>query len=98
MLNVVALFVATAVFAVQGLSIDAPPPSSPALAGDLVIYRFRNDRFVVSSVVLEYDQHGRGKLVFERKGLHKPVEREIVVGDSTMRAVDAALERLRFLS
>lgn len=95
--NVVALL-AAAVFAVQGLSIDAPPTSSPAPVGDLVVYRFRNDRFVVSSIDLEYDERGHGKLVFERKGLGKPVERDIVVSEAVVRDVDAVLGRLNFLT
>jgi hypothetical protein len=95
MLNAIVLCVAAAVCSPQSLSLGDPGPTTPV--GDEVVYRFRSDRFVVSSVDLEIGAGGKGRLVFARKGLAKPVEREIVVAEPVVREIDEAIARLRFL-
>lgn len=95
MLSVAFRVLLSSVVAVQGLSLGTPAPA-PNVA-DAVVYRFHNDRFVVSSVDLEIGPDGKGRLTFVRKGLAKPVERDVVVADAVLRQIKASLEKLRFL-
>jgi hypothetical protein len=82
---------------VLGQGVSNAPVDTPA-GFDSVVFRYRSDRFLISSIDLEIDPAGRGKLVFVRKGLAKPIERDVEVANPVVRDLDAALARLHFLS
>lgn len=79
-------------FVVSEKSGDTPPPT------DAIVYHFENEKFLVPRIDLKLDEAGQGTLVFERKGLQKPVERVFAAGDEAMDNVLTALGRLDFLN
>ena len=61
------------------------------------IYEFDRPEFVVSHVVIEHDEDGRGKISFMKKGLADPESEPITLTPVTMEKIKAALTSLNFL-
>lgn len=84
------LALALALVAPCGASGEGPAPDAS------IAYRFENEQFLISRIDMRLDGSGTGSLVFVRKGLARPVERKVRVGEGTMAEVWASLERLDF--
>lgn len=61
-------------------------------------YRFEQERFVVSRIDLTIDTRGEGRLVFVRKGLSRPVERSVRIGEGVARKLDELVARLDYFA
>jgi hypothetical protein len=61
------------------------------------VYEFDRPEFIVSHVVIEHDEQGRGKISFLKKGLEAPETELITLTSVTMNKIRAALTSLNFL-
>ena len=61
------------------------------------IYEFAQPNFVVSHVVIEHDESGKGKVTFMKRGLEEPDSDPLTLTQVTMDKIKAALAALNFL-
>ncbi len=78
-------------------SSSGAPDVRPASAMPNVEYHFQNERFLISKIDLELDPTGRGRLVFVRKGLTKPVSRDVSIAPEILVEIDRLFGRLGYL-
>lgn len=71
--------------------------ASAAPGDSSIVYTFENERFNISRIEMRLEEGGAGQLVFTRKGLAKPIEREFRVSPEAMAELWASLERIGFL-
>jgi hypothetical protein len=72
-------------------------PSSQTAATPNYIYQFDQPNFVVSHIVIEHDESGKGKITFMKRGLEDPESDPITLTPVTMDKIKAALTALNFL-
>lgn len=69
-----------------------PPASTPSY-----FYEFSQPDFVVSQIIIEHDESGRGKISFMKRGFDELVTDPIQLSSATLGRIDSALATLNFL-
>ncbi|HEX8652688.1 MAG TPA: hypothetical protein VF708_17870 [Pyrinomonadaceae bacterium] len=74
-------------------------PTTTAAAADAVSYsyEFKQPDFIVSRILVEHGQDGRGRVSFERKGNEEMVVEPLELSAAALSRITALWESLRFL-
>lgn len=81
-----------------GQSAGDPPGASAVVESDLhVQYRFHNASFDISLIELSVDGTGRGKLLWSRRDVAKPMSRDIAVSEKGVGEIRGLLRMLNFV-
>jgi hypothetical protein len=75
-----------------GKSANAPKPIDPAY-----FYEFSQPDFVVSKIVIEHDETGRGTITFTKKMFGDPVTDPIQVSPAALERINGAYAALNFI-
>lgn len=73
------------------------PDPEPASTGPQYRYEFTQPDFVVSSVVIQHDDTGKGTIAFRRRSLNEDLTEPITVSAATLEKLKAAFAALNFL-
>ncbi len=76
-------------------SIDVPQPSTSN--GPKYSYEFTQPDFVVSHIVLEHDDAGKGTIAFKKSSLGEDLSEPVEVSSATLEKLRAAFGALNFL-
>lgn len=61
-------------------------------------YEFTQPEFIISSLIIEHDASGKGKLLFVKKGYSEPVSDPIQISQITLGRINEALNALDFIA
>lgn len=73
---------------------DLPPVESK---GPKYRYEFSQPDFVVSHIVIEHDDAGKGKITFKRSSLGEELSERVVVSATSLEKLRAAFDALNFI-
>ncbi len=78
-------------------SLDSSTRSEPSFV-PTYHYEFSQPEFVVSKILIEHDESGKGKLAFMKKGYDELVSDPIQISTKTLERINGALTALDFLA
>lgn len=74
----------------------APPQTGARTLVPTHFYNFAQPEFVVSSISIEHDDTGRGRISFMKKDFDEPVSDPIQISPAALQRINAALKALNF--
>jgi hypothetical protein len=97
LLRLPAMFAQITLITVSVLAVQAGLSSQTTAVTEFIAYRFENEIFVEPKIELTLDASGSGRLVFSRKGVARPIERDVRVREEVMAEINDLLDRLDFV-
>jgi len=77
---------------------EVPQKTQQTAAKPNYIYEFTQPDFVVSHIVIEHDEAGRGTIRFMKRGLEEPESDPVTLTDVTLGRIKSAMAALNFLN
>lgn len=60
-------------------------------------YEFKQPNFLISHIIIEHDETGRGKITFERKGEEQPIVEPLNLSEKALTRINGLWQTLGFL-
>jgi hypothetical protein len=76
---------------------NPPANSKPKAESFDYFYEFTNKEFIVSQIVIEHDENGKGKITFLKKSFDEPVSDPIQLSPATLEKIKTLFQSLNFL-